>query len=102
MDNASYHSVQLEKLPSTSTRKPEIQSWLTKKKKHSVLKPELLQLVNQNKHKPWPWPRLLVMTLFDFLLTTVSSILVKWYGARSRGMLPQTTLRSFSLESKNC
>lgn len=54
MDNASYHSVQLEKLPSTSTRKAEIQSWLTEKNiawSGDQLKPELLQLVNQNKHK---------------------------------------------------
>ncbi|XP_037290085.2 uncharacterized protein LOC119185058 [Rhipicephalus microplus] len=55
MDNASYHSVQLEKLPSTSSRKAEIQSWFTQKKNiprfNDHLKPELIQLVNQNKHR---------------------------------------------------
>ncbi|KAL1424333.1 hypothetical protein MTO96_020259 [Rhipicephalus appendiculatus] len=54
MDNASYHSVQLEKLPSTSSRKAEIQSWLTQKNipwSNDQLKPELIQLVNQNKHR---------------------------------------------------
>lgn len=53
MDNASYHSVQLEKVPSTSSRKAEIQSWLTQKNipwSDDQLKPELIQLVNQNKH----------------------------------------------------
>lgn len=54
MDNAPYHSVQLEKLPSTSSRKAEIQSWLTQKNipwSNDQLKPELIQLVNQNKHR---------------------------------------------------
>ncbi|XP_049274292.1 uncharacterized protein LOC125759487 [Rhipicephalus sanguineus] len=54
MDNAPYQSVQLEKLPSTSSRKAEIQSWLTQKNipwSNDQLKPELIQLVNQNKHR---------------------------------------------------
>ncbi|XP_037502653.1 uncharacterized protein LOC125756741 [Rhipicephalus sanguineus] len=54
MDNAPYHSVQLEKLPSTSSRKAEIQSWLTQKNipwSNDQLKPELIQLANQNKHR---------------------------------------------------
>ncbi|XP_037518671.1 uncharacterized protein LOC119395736 [Rhipicephalus sanguineus] len=54
MDNAPHHSVQLEKLPSTSSRKAEIQSWLTQKSipwSNEQLKPELIQLVNQNKHR---------------------------------------------------
>ncbi|XP_075741130.1 uncharacterized protein LOC142789977 [Rhipicephalus microplus] len=33
IDNASYHSFQLKKLPSTSSRKAEIKSWWTKKQK---------------------------------------------------------------------
>lgn len=33
MDNASYHGVQLEKAPSSSSLKASIQSWLTEKKK---------------------------------------------------------------------
>lgn len=32
VDNASYHSIQLEKIPTRNTRKAEIQEWLTKKK----------------------------------------------------------------------
>ncbi|XP_077534461.1 uncharacterized protein LOC144146380 [Haemaphysalis longicornis] len=54
MDNAPYHSVQTEKLPSTSWRKVDIQSWLTAKTISwcdDQLKPELLRLVNENKHK---------------------------------------------------
>ncbi|KAH7981754.1 hypothetical protein HPB52_001056 [Rhipicephalus sanguineus] len=54
MDNAPYHSVQLEKLPSTSSRKAEIQSCFTQKNipwSNDQLKPELIQLVNQNKHR---------------------------------------------------
>ncbi|XP_049274291.1 uncharacterized protein LOC125759486 [Rhipicephalus sanguineus] len=54
MDSAPYQSVQLEKLPSTSSRMAEIQSWLTQKNipwSNDQLKPELIQLVNQNKHR---------------------------------------------------
>lgn len=54
MDNAPYHSVRTEKLPSTSWRKADIQSWLTAKTIpwcDDQLKPELLRLVNENKHK---------------------------------------------------
>ncbi|XP_049271882.1 uncharacterized protein LOC125758591 [Rhipicephalus sanguineus] len=50
MDNAAHHSVPLENLPSC---KAEIQSWLTQKNipwSNDQLKPELIQLVNQNKH----------------------------------------------------
>ncbi|KAH6944319.1 hypothetical protein HPB50_002692 [Hyalomma asiaticum] len=53
MDNAPYHSVLLEKLPSTSSREADIQSWLTEKSIpwfNDQLKLETLQLVNQNKH----------------------------------------------------
>ncbi|XP_037501028.1 uncharacterized protein LOC119374896 [Rhipicephalus sanguineus] len=54
MDNTPDHSVQLEKLPSTSSRKAEIQSWLTEKNipwSNDQLTPELIQVVNQNKHR---------------------------------------------------
>ncbi|XP_037505831.1 uncharacterized protein LOC119382183 [Rhipicephalus sanguineus] len=54
VDSASYHGVQLKKWPSTSSRKAEIQSWLTQKNipwSNDQLKPELIQLVNQNKHR---------------------------------------------------
>lgn len=53
MDNASYHSAQVEKLPSSSSRKADIQSWLISKNipfSDDLLKTELLQLVKQNKH----------------------------------------------------
>lgn len=52
MDNAPYHSVRLEKVPTSSTRKSDIQSWLTEKNiafSQDQLKAELLELVNQNK-----------------------------------------------------
>lgn len=54
MDNASYHSVHLEKVPSSSTRKGDIQSWLRSKGipfYADQLKAELLELVNEHKHK---------------------------------------------------
>lgn len=52
MDNAPYHSVRLEKVPTSSTRKSDIQSWLTEKNiafSQDQLKAELLELVNQHK-----------------------------------------------------
>ncbi|KAL0810586.1 hypothetical protein ABMA28_010703 [Loxostege sticticalis] len=55
MDNASYHTVQVNKAPNTSTRKAEIQNWL---RCHDILfeetqsREELLCLVD--KHKPEP------------------------------------------------
>lgn len=53
MDNASYHSAQVEKVPSSSSRKADIQCWLKSKSipfSDDCLKSELLQLVKQNKH----------------------------------------------------
>ncbi|XP_049269029.1 uncharacterized protein LOC125757469 [Rhipicephalus sanguineus] len=53
MENTPYHSVQLEKLPLTSSHKAEIQSWLTQKNilwSNDQLKPELIQVGNQKKH----------------------------------------------------
>lgn len=53
MDNASYHSAQVEKVPSSSSRKADIQCWLKSKSipfSDDQLKSELLQLVKQHKH----------------------------------------------------
>ena len=55
MDNASYHSCKSEKCPISSTRKADIQAWLTK---HNILfdkkllRPELLDLAKANKPEP--------------------------------------------------
>ena len=55
MDNASYHSCKSEKCPNSSTRKADIQAWLTK---HNIpfdkklLRPELLALAKANKPEP--------------------------------------------------
>ncbi|GBO17964.1 hypothetical protein AVEN_81248-1 [Araneus ventricosus] len=54
MDNASYHSVKEEKLPTQSWRKKGIQEWLTNKNipwGSDLLKLELLQIVSTVKHK---------------------------------------------------
>ncbi|KAH6920073.1 hypothetical protein HPB50_028940 [Hyalomma asiaticum] len=53
MDNASYHSAQVEKVPSSSSRKADIQCWLKSKSipfSDDYLKSELLQLVKQINH----------------------------------------------------
>ena len=55
MDNASYHSRQLYKPPTTSTKKDDIKTWL--KENHiafdeDMLKVELLQLVKQHQRAP--------------------------------------------------
>jgi hypothetical protein len=55
MDNASYHSCKSETCPNSSTRKADIQAWLTK---HNIpfdkklLRPELLALAKANKPEP--------------------------------------------------
>ncbi|XP_053406296.1 uncharacterized protein LOC128559142 [Mercenaria mercenaria] len=55
MDNASYHSVQSSKCPNSSTRKADIQKWLTE---HNIqydpalLRPQLLALAEINKPEP--------------------------------------------------
>ncbi|XP_072142807.1 uncharacterized protein [Dermacentor andersoni] len=52
MDNEPYHSVHLEKVPTASTRKVDVQTWLTEKGiafSQVNLRPELLELVNQHK-----------------------------------------------------
>ncbi|KAG8174579.1 hypothetical protein JTE90_005236 [Oedothorax gibbosus] len=48
MDNAPYHSVLKEEIPNTSTKKANIQSWLTSKQiswTPAMIKAELLELV---------------------------------------------------------
>jgi transposase len=54
LDNASYHSRKVEKIPTTSWRKGDIQNWLASKNmafESAMLKAELLMLVKQHKHK---------------------------------------------------
>lgn len=54
MDNAKYHSVKSEKVPTTAWRKQDIQSWLRDRKivyTSDMLKIELLQLVKSIKEK---------------------------------------------------
>ena len=48
IDNASYHSRKSEKVPNASTRKADVQAWLTKKEiffEEEMIKAELLALV---------------------------------------------------------
>lgn len=53
MDNASYHSVKVEKIPTKSTRKAVIQGWLTDKDipwSSDMIISELMLLVNSARH----------------------------------------------------
>ncbi|KAF8787362.1 hypothetical protein HNY73_008970 [Argiope bruennichi] len=53
MDNASYHSVKMEKIPTTSVTKKSIQEWLSQKHiswDKDMIKIELLQKVSEVKH----------------------------------------------------
>ncbi|KAH7948370.1 hypothetical protein HPB52_020954 [Rhipicephalus sanguineus] len=88
MLEAKTASVQLEKLPSTSSHKAEIQSWLTQTNipwSNNQLKLELIQLVNQNKHR-FSGYRIdalakfagLVITLFGFLDAFFNAIQMAW------------------------
>lgn len=55
MDNASYHTVQINKIPNTSTRKTDIQDWLRANHimfEENQTRSELLVLVQ--KYKPEP------------------------------------------------
>lgn len=55
MDNASYHSVQLNKAPTCSSRKNDIVDWLQKNNIHSfdkdMKKAELLEIVKEHKSR---------------------------------------------------
>lgn len=54
LDNASYHSRKLEKIPNSSMKKCYVQEWLTKNNirfDQNMLKVELLSLVKQHKPK---------------------------------------------------
>lgn len=54
MDNASYHSVFVESIPNTSTKKEAIKQWLTSKNisfSTDMIKAELLCLVSNVRHK---------------------------------------------------
>lgn len=54
MDNAPYHSIKLEKLPTTAWKKCDIQAWLSRKGiswLQDSVKAELLQTVHSVKHK---------------------------------------------------
>ena len=55
-DNGSYHSVQEDKCPTQSTRKADIQVWLTRNNvawSNDMLKLELLELICKT-HRPLP------------------------------------------------
>lgn len=52
MDNASYHSHLLEKVPNTSTKKAEMQAWLQRQDivyEEYMTKAELLEIIKRNK-----------------------------------------------------
>ncbi|XP_050308279.1 uncharacterized protein LOC126744770 [Anthonomus grandis grandis] len=52
LDNAPYHSRKLEKVPTTATKKGEIQEWLRSKNlsyEEAMIKAQLLKIVNENK-----------------------------------------------------
>lgn len=54
LDNASYHTRKLEKIPTMATRKAGIQEWLTSKNidfDETMVKAELLQIVKEHKNK---------------------------------------------------
>lgn len=54
MDNAPYHSVRMEKIPTSSSKKSDIQAWLTSKKidwAGDMIKPELLELVRRVRYQ---------------------------------------------------
>ena len=50
MDNASYHSGKIERMPTTSWRKAAIQDWLMKKEvehQEHLTRPQLLEVVKK-------------------------------------------------------
>nr|CAH7754016.1 unnamed protein product [Callosobruchus chinensis] len=54
LDNAAYHTRKIEKIPTMSTKKLEIQEWLNNKNidfDSTMVKAELLQLVREHKNK---------------------------------------------------
>lgn len=54
LDNAPYHSRKLEKVPTTASKKSEIQDWLRSKQidfEEDMLKPQLLAIVNSCKEQ---------------------------------------------------
>lgn len=67
MDNAAYHNTRLEKLPTSVTRKSEMQEWLTKRQipyDKSMKKVELYEIIKKNKadHTKFAIDELLQMT----------------------------------------
>ena len=55
LDNAAYHNVQVDKCPTQSTRKADIQSWLQRRNiqfTDTMLKAELLELCKLHKSAP--------------------------------------------------
>jgi transposase len=51
MDNASYHSRKIEKIPNTGTKKADIQDWLRNKSisfEEDMVKPELLAIAKES------------------------------------------------------
>ncbi|XP_045445838.1 uncharacterized protein LOC123653906 [Melitaea cinxia] len=55
MDNASYHTVQLNKAPTMSSRKTEMQNWITSNGLSylpSMVKAQLFQIIKEHKQPP--------------------------------------------------
>jgi transposase len=53
MDKTPYHSKKIDKVPTTATKKAEIQQWMRDKNivyEDDLLKAELLQIVRTHKH----------------------------------------------------
>lgn len=90
MDNAPYDSVALEKAPTKSTRKADIQLWLTKKGvpwSEDMVRAELLELPKRSTHPVlctasalWRLPT--AMKCFVYHHTTASSTQSSLFGAR--------------------
>ncbi|CAH2090430.1 unnamed protein product [Euphydryas editha] len=117
MDNASYHSVQIDKPPTTANKKSEILEWLINhniEADTTMLKLELLRLVNLNKP---PAPKYILDELAKSFGHTVLRIppyhcqynsiemiwaQIKGYAARNNTTPPFTANKMMGLLKEAC
>ncbi|KAF2903526.1 hypothetical protein ILUMI_02660 [Ignelater luminosus] len=119
MDNASYHSSLVEKVPNSSWKKVEIQNWLREKKlefPNNALKGNLfvivasllrfklflitfpeISLLKYMLQIKWSWN--MGMLWWDSLLTTVFSILLKIFGDFAKSIIISIAMWQTSIDT---
>ncbi|CAB3240473.1 unnamed protein product [Arctia plantaginis] len=107
MDNAPYHSVQIDKAPTQASKKAHLVAWLQRKGVEAdmnLLKAELLELVKQNKLALQHGHKLIRTPPYHCQYNAIELIWaqVKGYAARHNTKPPFSTKNMMTLLKEAC